>query len=168
MSENDAQNEAAEKYEYYMLGWEHGTSLVSISATQGFPEPLRDCYFRGRHDGRRARASAARFAVTVFEADPGIIADRRKAAQEPSGETEDLPPPSTEIVADILGLVLMENEMPSKELLEGLSIAEREQVIRWAGNMHFEGSDNDVKTGPAPDCLRRILAPDHYLHRWRL
>lgn len=81
---------------------------------------------------------------------------------------ENIGPPTIEITTDILSLVLAPDDMPSREGIERLTDRDREQVALWAGRMHLEASDNDVKVGPAPKCLRRILSPEHYLQRWRV
>lgn len=75
---------------------------------------------------------------------------------------------SLEVTLGLLGLVLTSSEMPPVELVENLSDIEREAIANWAADVHAEASDNDVEASAAPEALRRILSPDHYLQRWRV
>lgn len=68
----------------------------------------------------------------------------------------------------MLGLVLGEQEMPTVEQLSTLSGEELREVELWAGDLHLEASDNDVTASAAPECLRKILPEEHYLHTWRV
>jgi len=49
-----------------------------------------------------------------------------------------------------------------------LSDDDAKRIIRWAGVMMFEASDNDCRARCAPKCLRQLLPADHYLQTWRL
>lgn len=71
-----------------------------------------------------------------------------------------------EITLDILLLVLEDQDDVD---ISNFSIEELKECQRWAGDVTFEASDNlDVKAGPAPLCLRKILPPNHYLQKWRV
>lgn len=74
------------------------------------------------------------------------------------------PPPRLGEVADLLGLVI-EGSPPNLSPLSGVQLLE---VSDWAELCHLEASDNDVKAGPAPACLRALLPDDHYLRAWRM
>ena len=70
-----------------------------------------------------------------------------------------------ELTESLLGLVIP--DPPGVAELSNLTDGEREAVNEWAGTCHAEASDNDVKAGPAPDCLLALLPDEHYLQRWR-
>lgn len=73
--------------------------------------------------------------------------------------------PELNLLHDILGLVL--ERVPPEADFQALSSAERQEIIDWAGFMHSEAGDNNVLAGAAPESLRGLLPPDHYLQKWR-
>jgi len=89
-------------------------------------------------------------------------------------------PVTTRVLHDLLGLIMAKSgnsggpfdidlsDVPSDEVLDGLTPEQREEVAEWAATCHAEASDNDVRAGPCPACLRTQLPGDHPYKTWRV
>jgi hypothetical protein len=77
-------------------------------------------------------------------------------------------PITLETLQDMLGLVMGADEVPDDTVLEQLTQPERDEIVTWAADCHFEASDNDVTAGPMPPVLRDQLPEGHIYKTWRV
>jgi hypothetical protein len=75
-------------------------------------------------------------------------------------------------VISLMSLVIEPYAQPSREELEKLSEEQLEEIMQWCAAMHVAAQDAKglvgEEPGAAPECLRNLLADDHFYKNWRL
>lgn len=109
-----------------------------------------------------ADAKAERFSFEAVEVEPR---DKVVTVYEPA---QDFGPMTPDALVDLLGLVMVPDEIPAAGVLEELTQAELDEVGQWCTDIHCEASDIDIKVGPMPACLRDRLPAGHTYKEWRV